>query len=438
MNRRWLVVGLAVFGLAGVILGCTPQSHGGNTPRRAVQTPPPTPSTEALRVSGTSAAGARLRVTLPSIKLLKPDLDTDVQLFLVLADPRSSYSYLVYPANRPGDHNSQFDLTGFPLELSVADNTAAVTLWVLAIHNSDYHAAEAFGLDDLAASLGIGFRNWLRSGDPQDDPLAAVISASGGTLYEWFASTEVLGQSVITFQAGDNWNIGLDSRRSPDGGLNVVYSVQYISAADATLLPTPTPLVLHPGYTLHVDETFANATSTHQWYEGQDSTYVNSIVNGAYEIRLTQIVERDFGLSWGSMDDEQFHNYILEATVSLAEDNVTGARYGIWFDYKDDYNFIYFGISNTGEYRVAVIQSNSSRIEVQNWTPSPAIRPGAATNVLTIETDPDKQVILSVNGQQLTTFTNNTFDGGSIAFFCYAESVPATCRLEHLRIWEKP
>ena len=116
--------------------------------------------------------------------------------------------------------------------------------------------------------------------------------------------------------------------------------------------------------------------------------------------------------------------------VRLVEDDALNARYGIWFDYQDDYNFIYFGISNPGEYRVAVIQSNSNRIEIQDWTPHPAIRRGAATNILTIETEPEGKVTLGVNGEQVATFTDKTFDGGSIAFFCYAETVPTTCRLE--------
>ena len=48
----------------------------------------------------------------------------------------------------------------------------------------------------------------------------------------------------------------------------------------------------------------------------------------------------------------------VEAEVRLVEEGVTDARYGLWFNYQDDYNFIFFGISNQGEYRAAVIQRN--------------------------------------------------------------------------------
>jgi hypothetical protein len=132
----------------------------------------------------------------------------------------------------------------------------------------------------------------------------------------------------------------------------------------------------------------------------QDSTYVNHIIDGAYEIRLTDITQREFGISWGSIEGAQFKNYILEADVSLLEDNLTDAQYGIWFHYQDDFNFIYFGLSNQGEYRVAVVKDNSTQRTIQDWTPHPAIRPGAATNTLTIEAWSDGMITLSVNGEQ--------------------------------------
>jgi len=431
-RRRWAAV-LTGLALAVLLAACS-DNHA--TSRGHTPTPPPTPSTDRLRVNGASAGGARLRVTLPSIKLLKPYLVDDVQVFVILVDPDGSYAYLVYPANRAGAATTQIDLTTTPLDISLDQNTATASLWVLAVHNTGYETAEQFGLDALAASLGMGLRHWLNSGDPQDDPLAAVVSASDGSLFDWFGSIDVLGQDMITLRAGDNWDVGLASQRSADGGLNVVYSVQHLSASEASLLPSPTPFDEHAGYKLRVDEDFLSGASAHHWYEGQDNTYANAIIDGAYQIRLTQIIQRDFGLSWGSMEDERFQNYDLEAVVRLVEDDALNARYGIWFDYQDDYNFIYFGISNTGEYRVAVIQSNSNRIEIQNWTSNPVVRSGAATNVLSIKKEDGGQVTLGINGEQVATFVDSTFDGGSIAFFCYAETVPTTCRLERLRIWE--
>jgi hypothetical protein len=436
MNRRRLIVSLYSICLVCILLACSSPTNSPNVPGPTLPTPPPTPAEEVLQVSGTAATGPRLSVTLPLLKLYKRQSEEKVQLFLVMADAGGTYSYLLYPANGSGYAADQFDLTDYPLEISLRDDTSAVTLWILAVHNSRYYAAEMFGLDALAASLGLGFRNWLAEGDPDDDPLAAVINTSDGVLYEWFAGIDILSQHTITFEAQNGWDVGLGSRLSPDGGMNAVYSVHYVSAEDVALLPTPTPLVLHPGYDLRVDDTFTGGTSPHNWFEGQDSTYVNRIIDGAYEIRLTEITQRDFGVSWGSIEGEQFFNYILEAEVSLLEEDITEAEYGIWFYYQDDYNFVYFGISNQGEYRVAVIKDNSSQREVKDWTPHPAIQRGAATNILTVAAGADGTITLGVNGEQLLTFSDQTYDTGSVAFFCRAQTVPATCRLTRLRIWQ--
>ena len=240
MIRRWLN-GAGCLGLAALLLACTDD----NGTRRRTPTPPPTPLPTIAgqwgladwRAPAGDVALDQTSQTLPG---------RDVQLFVVLVDPQGTYSYLVYPANRAGASTTQIDLTTTPLEISLDKSTESVTLWMLAVHNTRYQTAELFGLDALAASLGLGFRNWLDGGDPQDDPLAAVVSASDRSLYDWFASIDVLGQSMITFLAGDNWDIGLDSQRSADGGLNVVYSVQYLSAAEAALLPHPLLLTSTP------------------------------------------------------------------------------------------------------------------------------------------------------------------------------------------------
>jgi hypothetical protein len=425
--RRWL----PYVGLVFLLVACSARPTDPRLP-----TPPATPAEEVLQVSGTSTTGPRLRVTLPLIELNQRPSEQKVQLFLVLADAQGTYSYMLYPANDAGFAVDQFNLTDYPLEISLNENTSAVTLWILAVHNTRYYAAEMFGLDALVASLGLGFRNWLAEGDPEDDPLAAVISASNGVLYEWFAGIDVLAQNMITFEAADGWDVGLGSRPSPDGGMNTVYSVHYVSSDDVALLPSPTPAPLRPGYHLLVDETFPGGTSTQRWYQDQDNTYVNHMVDGAYEIRLTDISQREFGISWGSIEGAQFKDYILEADVSLLEDNLTDAQYGIWFHYQDDYNFIYFGLSSQGEYRVAVVKNNSTQRTIQDWTPDPAIRPGAATNTLTVEAWSDGMFTLSANGEQLLSFNDTTYDSGSVAFFCRSTVVPTTCQLTRLQIWQ--
>ena len=435
--RRRAVFGGLVGLLWLMLLGCRTLDSAASSRATLTPTSPPTPSAELLKISGVSGTGARLRVTLPTVKLRRFPPEDGVQLLVVLAAPDGAYSYLLFPANRPGDARDLFDLTAHPLEIGLQPETTRAVLWVLVVHNLDYRPAERFGVDALAASLAYGFRQWLTAGDPTDDPLAAVVSASEGALYAWFANVDVMGQALVTLRAENNWGAKLSSHTSADGGLNVIYTAQYFSPEEAQYLPTATPQPQYPGYVLRVDEDFADGQSAYTWYQGQDSTYVNQVTEGAYEIRLLEIQQRDFALSWGSLEGMSFADYIVEAQVRLVEDDVQDARYGIWFNYQDDYNFVYFGISNSGEYRAAVIRENKRRVELQDWTPHPAIRTGAATNTLTIESHTNGDMTLSVNGETLGTFNDTTFTNGSVAFFCYAKSTPATCRLERLRIWER-
>lgn len=435
-KHRALAACLAGVCLAWLLNGCQ-SSPPHSAPTAPELTPHATPSSDVFQVNGVTAGAARLRVTVPGVTLANPPSDGSIQLFLVLADPDGTYSYLLFPANRPGDTAAQFDLSAWPLEVSLDDTSSQASLWVLAVNNRDYQTAEQYGLEALVASLGIGFYRWMTQGDSLDDPLAAIVSASAGALYEWFGSIDVLGQTLVIFQAEESWNTALTSRRSPDGELNIVFTAQYISAVEAALIPTPSPDALSGAYTLSYDETFAGGQSSLRWYEGQDSTFTNALTDGAYEIRLTDIVQREFALSWGSIEDARFTDYRAEVEIALAEADAQDARYGIWFNYQDDYNFIYFGIANDGRYRVAVILRNDNRLEIQDWQPHPAIHPGAATNTLSVEMSSSGDITLGINGEPVASFNDRTFNGGSLAFFCYAKSVPTTCRLERLRIWER-
>src|SRR5690606_15627324 len=272
------------------------------------------------------------------------------QMLLVMADPQGAYSYLLYPANRPGDATNEFNLTDYPLELAVDEATRSATLWILAFHNQQYRIAEQMGLDALASSLASGFRAWIAEGNPAQDPLAAVVSASNGALFEWFATIDVLGQAMATFRPQGAWPVGLESLRSADGGLSAVYTMQYLSSASSGDPPAPTtvPLAvdvptLSPAarawYVLHPDETSSTRGGESIWYQGRDNTFPNQIVDGAYEIALIDIEQRDHAVSWGSIESLIFEDYVVEAEVRMVEEDVNEGRLGIWFNYQDDYNF---------------------------------------------------------------------------------------------------
>lgn len=439
-DRRLIQWILGVLVCASLVAACSTAGRSGDS--LATLTPPPTPSAQILRATE-DATSPYVRLTLRSVSLQARPLTVDVQLFCVLADPTGDFTYMVYPANRAGTATDQFEMTLFPLELNITERTDSVSLWVLALYNTRYYATEMLGLDVLANALASGYRDWLADGGSADDPLAAVVSRSEDQLFEWFAGVEVLGQATRSFTDDGSWTVPATSLRSSDNGLSVVYSMQpQQPEEDPSSFPTPptaTPesdSLTRPGYILRVNEMFS-ADSIYEWYEGGDSTYVNEVVDGAYQIRLTALETREFGNSWGSLENMWFEDYAVEAEVVLVQPDVVNAQYGLWFHYQEDAeNFIYFGISNQGAYRVVIIQGNRTVREVQPWTAHPAIHAGAASNILSIETNRDGSITLGANGEDLITFGDVEFSGGTLAFFCRAESVPTTCRLEWVRVWE--
>ena len=305
---------------------------------------------------------------------------------------------------------------------------------MLAVNNRHYQAAEQYGLEALVASLGIGFHRWIAQNNTLDDPLAAIVSTSEGALYEWFGGIDVMGQSVVTFQADESWDTTLTSHRSSDGELNIVYTAQYLSAGEAALIPTPSPDALAGAYTLTYDETFAGGQSSLRWYEGHDRTFTNALTDGAYEIRLTDIVQREFALSWDRRGCP-LHRLPGRSRGHTREGDAQDARYGIWFNYQDDYNFIYFGIANDGRYRIAVVLRNDNRLEIQDWKPHPAIRPGAATNTLSIEVSPSGD-IAGINGSRSPRSTTAPSAGDRWLSSATLKSVPTTCRWNGC-VWER-
>ena len=107
MVRRWLTICLC---LGCTLLACSPQ-EGPTTPAPTRTSAPaqPTPENPALHDDDAAPTGPRLRVTLPSITLLKRTPGQAAQVLLVMADPQGAYSYLLYPANRAGDVIDEFD-----------------------------------------------------------------------------------------------------------------------------------------------------------------------------------------------------------------------------------------------------------------------------------------------------------------------------------------
>jgi hypothetical protein len=84
------------------------------------------------------------------------------------------------------------------------------------------------------------------------------------------------------------------------------------------------------------------------------------------------------------------------------------------------------GVSQTGRYYVLEAgdlgqtgvwrREGSEWVDLLPWTPSPAVRPGTATNILTVEAVGER-LTFSVNGAQVTSLTDSAVADGAVGVF---------------------
>jgi hypothetical protein len=89
-------------------------------------------------------------------------------------------------------------------------------------------------------------------------------------------------------------------------------------------------------------------------------------------------------------------------------------------------------MENSGRYRAARFQTGYT--ELNPWTVDDIVNTDNAVNLLEVLVDGDN-FTMGINGEALVTVFDTTYTDGRIAFFCYSESVPATCHLEEIAVW---
>lgn len=423
--KRWIWLGMIL-----LLSACA--SGGGND---ATPTPLRPLVREAIHVE--NQAG-KLQVTLNEITLLDATPPMDTQIFAVLADGVGESSYLLFPSNQAGVPETMLTLAEYPLQLEPLNGEAY--LWLVALKHHAYDISEEQAT--IAEKLALAFSQLAAT-----QPTLADLVALQPDLLPWFGEIEVLGELQTSFRAAENWSA---DETLTSNTLSLQLSVTYAPPSLVSLAPspqaitiTPTPSAIPPnftsqmgqaleGYKLVVSEDFANASSTVKWFIGSDPTYSASLVNGAYQIALLGIdPNREVGLSWGSIQGLYFDDYVIRARMRVLQPDVI-ARYGLWLHYQDDFNFVFFGVENTGRYRVARFRRVYE--ELVPWTSSPLVFSGDTSNELEISLQQERYS-LKINGQTLASTEDRAFFSGRIAFFCYSETVPATCQLEAIEIW---
>jgi hypothetical protein len=441
--RAHLLLAFLMISLSLALLACNVQEDSSATP-----TPVRSVARAAVYITDPAAP---LHLNLGELSLLSPPAEPDTQLFIALANGDGRPAYLLFPSNQPGVPETLITLSDYPLHL--ASNPGPARLWVLALRHTAYPVAEAVGPETLAAHLALGF-DGLQS-DLGPAPLAKIVAAQPDLL-PWFGQVEVIGQLLLALDMeGQNQAVSADERLSLTYTLSLTLASPTLTdppppspseAASPSSSPSPSPSPSFaptiafasrmgqaiPGYRLILRESFDNASSQVRWFIGSDPTYSASFINGAYQIALTGIdPNRDVGLSWGSIQNISFDDYVVRARMRILEPEVL-ARYGLWLHYQDDFNFVFFGVENTGRYRVARFQRTYT--ELVPWAESNSIALGADVNELEIRIEGPNYSFM-VNGQALAVASDTAFEDGRLTFFCYSQTVPATCHLEDLEIW---
>lgn len=148
------------------------------------------------------------------------------------------------------------------------------------------------------------------------------------------------------------------------------------------------------------------STTTSGWKTVNDPAVTVAYQDGALHFSVDELDQ----IAW-SVSGRRFADFTLtvDATqVAGPNDN----SYGVIVRYVDDRNFYRLDISGDGYYAINQ-RKDGAWIKLQDWTESPAIQPGAATNQLQV-TARGPQFALLVNGQPVTTFTAEDFAQGDI------------------------
>lgn len=257
--------------------------------------------------------------------------------------------------------------------------------------------------------LQIGERFQVLAGPSCNDGLAWFrVSYGGGGLEGWIAEGDATSYFV-----------------SPD-----------TSAAQPASTPTPST----PGRVLSTDcrrqllvDDFAGGTSRNNWFQGSGNRSRQTLVSGAYRLTIGEGTGRSEPVTWGDLQDFRFDVGRVEAVMSASKFTGNQTRLGLWLRYQDEEAFIAFMLRSDGTYRVSRWQGNGYT-DLLPWTPSDAIRTGDnALNTVRVDMGADT-FDLYINGQYLTTVTDNTWPEGGLAFFGSSSAAPLDFDLKFIRI----
>jgi tetratricopeptide (TPR) repeat protein/Tol biopolymer transport system component len=172
--------------------------------------------------------------------------------------------------------------------------------------------------------------------------------------------------------------------------------------------PTPEPPILPtPAFPLAWQDDFS--TPEGGWGEASDLQSVKKYENGQYHISVN--ASELFIWSTAGQDLADFMVEVEATQVSGPNDN----GYGLLFRFQDNEHFYRVDISGDGFYLLSK-RSENQWVTLVDWTESPFIHKGQATNRLKVICQ-GSQISLYVNDRHLTDFSDVSHNHGDIGLF---------------------
>jgi hypothetical protein len=155
-------------------------------------------------------------------------------------------------------------------------------------------------------------------------------------------------------------------------------------------------------------EDFSDPTSG--WQAESDASAEVGYHEGAMRVRVN-VPNR---LAWASAGRKlsDFHLSVEATQVAGPDDN----EYGLLVRMQDPDHFYRFSISGDGYYLVSKYDGEEWEVLSGDWTPSDAIRLGAATNLLEVVCQ-GATMAFYVNGELLTEVQDSTYLRGDIGLY---------------------
>lgn len=162
------------------------------------------------------------------------------------------------------------------------------------------------------------------------------------------------------------------------------------------------------------------------WDDAFDAFTTKQYGNNRYQIE----VSTSNLIAWG-LANRDVADFELEVEARR-EDGAEENSYGLLFRVQDRDNFYRFDISSDGYYLLSKFIDGQWTTLV-DWTPAPQV--GPETNLLKVSAF-GPEITVSVNGQKLTTITDESIEHGNFGFFASTFTEPHIwVSFDNLKLW---